>query len=98
MAVRKPSSLTDASRRCQWIKKRSGGACMCWSAIAPTLRWHCHVLNDMALLLLLHLHLMEAFLIHRSKPHAAGAPRPVTRLHAGISECLAELFSAFIPP
>jgi hypothetical protein len=34
----------------------------------------------------------------RSKPHAAGAQRPVTRLHAGISACLAGHFGAFIPP
>jgi hypothetical protein len=52
----------------------------------------------MALLLMLHLDLMEAFLIHRSKPHAAGGQRPVTRLHAGISERLAESFTAFIAP
>jgi hypothetical protein len=71
---------------------------MCWRASAPPSGWHGHVLNGRALRLLLHLHLMEAFLIHRSKPHAAGAQRPVTRLHAGISACLAGRFSAFIPP
>ena len=61
-------------------------------------RWHCHVLNDMALLLLLDLHLMEAFLIHRSKPHATGAQLSIACLYAGISEFIAERFHAFIPP
>jgi hypothetical protein len=71
---------------------------MCWRASAPPSSWHGHVLTGMAWLLLLHLHLMKAVRMHRSKPHAAGAPRPVTRRHAGISACLAERFRAFIPP
>jgi hypothetical protein len=71
---------------------------MCCRAISPTSRWHHHVLNGMASLLLLHLDLMRAFLTHRSKAHAAGAQRLVTRLHVGISACLAERLHACIPP
>jgi hypothetical protein len=33
-----------------------------------------------------------------SKPHDAGAQRPVTHLYEGISACLAGRFGAFIPP
>src|SRR6267142_3024942 len=97
-AVRKPSSLTDASFRCQWIKERSGGVLMCCSAISPTSRLHDHLLNGITSLLLLHLDLMRAVLTHKSKAHAAGAQRSVTRLHTGISACLAEGLHAFIPP
>jgi hypothetical protein len=40
----------------------------------------------------------DDFNTHKSKAHAAGARRPATRLHGGISERLAERLHALIPP
>jgi hypothetical protein len=56
------------------------------------------MLNGMMSLLMPHLDLTGAFLAYRSKPHAADAQQLITRLHAGISEFIAERFRAFIRP